>query len=143
MAVWIVLGSVLALGAVFWLWRRNTEDQTALGRADAVTAKTAAFESVSIQPGLDACSAVWLLVGDRYLRNEAPKLPVAACDKARCECRFNEHEDRREPGERRDPADVPGENAEEGAEHRSSRGRRREDRATAANPDDPPRTEAS
>ena len=63
------------------------------------------YACVSIQPGLQSCKAVWLLIGDRYLLDEAPSLPVDGCSLENCECRFNQHDDRREPGERRtDPS---------------------------------------
>ena len=67
--------------------------------------KNPPYQSVSIQPGLQSCKAAWLLVGERYLLNQAPKLPLPECNFPRCDCRFNQHDDRREPGERREMED--------------------------------------
>ena len=59
------------------------------------------YACVSVQPGLQACKAAWLMIGERFLVSEAPELPIEGCDMETCECRFNQHDDRREPGERR------------------------------------------
>ncbi|MGJ8669287.1 MAG: hypothetical protein ACSHXK_07360 [Oceanococcus sp.] len=82
------------------------------------------FDCVSLQPGLQACTAAWLMIGDRFLLNEVPKLPVVGCDFDTCDCRFNQHEDRREPGERR--TDLP--DGGEAHKLRKNAGRRHDDK---------------
>ena len=59
------------------------------------------FHAVTVMPGADACPQALSLLGVRVLSAEAPKLPIAGCDRPeRCDCRFKHHDDRR-AGQRR------------------------------------------
>jgi hypothetical protein len=59
------------------------------------------FHAVTVMPGADACEQARSLLGVRVLSAEAPKLPIAGCDRPDdCDCRFKHHDDRR-AGQRR------------------------------------------
>ena len=54
-----------------------------------------AFRCTSIKAAGNACDEAKKLKGKRYLHSEVPSLPLAACDVARCDCRYVHHVDRR------------------------------------------------
>jgi len=65
------------------------------------------YHCVEVIAGPDGCGAATELKGQRLLSTEAPRLPLASCDRAsQCACRYLHHEDRR-AGPRR--ADEKGE----------------------------------
>ncbi len=123
---WFLLAFALAAGALLWTAGAALARRRA-GRQASAPAQP--YHAVSIRPGLNACRAVWLQVGDRYLLTEAPDLPVKGCDNPHCECSFNQHDDRREPGERRDGDDPPADLSAAELAPRSSGGRRQDDQA--------------
>ena len=53
------------------------------------------YAAVSIRCAGGACDAAQSLKGQRFLGDEAPVLPLAACASARCDCRYKHHVDRR------------------------------------------------
>jgi hypothetical protein len=59
------------------------------------------FHGVSVKPGHQACQAVRELVDQRFLPEEAPALPLAACDQSKCQCAYAHHGDRRDREDRR------------------------------------------
>lgn len=59
------------------------------------------FHGVSVKPGPHACSASQALVGQRFLPQEAPAMPLAGCDQQRCQCSYGHHSDRRDQDDRR------------------------------------------
>lgn len=59
-------------------------------------ASSAAFRCVQVNPhGPDSCGAVRAIVGQRFLPDEIPQLPLAGCDSARCSCSYELFSDRR------------------------------------------------
>jgi hypothetical protein len=60
------------------------------------------YRCVSVDTGLSACRAAQRLGGRRFLPQDAPTLPLPACDEKRCACRYAHHADRRDD-DRRDP----------------------------------------
>jgi hypothetical protein len=63
--------------------------------------------AVEIVPGDHAgCAAVRALSGQRFLGEEAPRLPLADCDQPECSCSYRHHEDRRD--ETRRATDLTG-----------------------------------
>lgn len=54
------------------------------------------FAAVSIKPGKFPCDAAARILHKRYLTADAPPLPLADCDHARCDCLYVHHDDRRE-----------------------------------------------
>ena len=57
--------------------------------------KTSAHHAVSIATGPRCCAPARELRGQRFLSREAPQLPLKACDRADCTCRYEHHQDRR------------------------------------------------
>jgi len=53
------------------------------------------YHAVSIRPGLESCTVAQKRADERFLSAEAPPLPLARCDKNKCTCRYQHHEDRR------------------------------------------------
>lgn len=90
--------------------------------------KLSPFHAVEIRCGEDCCAAARDSRGERYLGAEAPRLPLAACDRAsRCTCSYRHYDDRRHS--RRRAADVGGPSTRpEQGDQRSSDGRRADDR---------------
>ena len=56
------------------------------------------YAAVSLEPASIACEAARRIAGRRYLRDEAPGVPLANCDGRRCGCRLQSHADRRQAG---------------------------------------------
>jgi hypothetical protein len=61
----------------------------------ALAKKAVSHHAVSIAPGRPCCAAARELRDERFLSREAPKLPLKACDRADCTCRYVHHQDRR------------------------------------------------
>lgn len=125
---WASLGAAVGLGAplLFRLWQRSAADRAetlptatrgparartpgqAPARQSAPRApaglnrrQTRKFHGVSVKPGLQACKAAQELVGQRFLPDETPAMPLAACDQAKCQCAYSHHGDRRDREDRR------------------------------------------
>jgi len=80
------------------------------------------FHAVTVMPGADACPQACSLHGVRVLSADAPKLPMAGCDRPElCDCRFKHHDDRR-AGQRRRVSRTP-----PLGERRAVQGRRADD----------------
>lgn len=62
---------------------------------------TRKFHGISVKPGLHACKAAQELVDQRFLPEEAPAMPLAACDRDKCQCAYAHHGDRRDREDRR------------------------------------------
>jgi hypothetical protein len=59
------------------------------------------FRAVSLAPSLECCAATKGVASRRYLWREAPRLPLAGCERSsNCTCKFIKHADRRD-GDRR------------------------------------------
>lgn len=106
----LLLVSILALLVAVWLYQRQrrarAEEQDDLpDRQDRrqVGRQSSAYHAVSLRLGKTACRAAAELEGERFLSASAPRLPLADCDAAECDCRFVHHEDRRSGTDRRDP----------------------------------------
>jgi hypothetical protein len=84
--------------------------------------------AVVVVPGRNACAEVYALRSRRFLSREAPVLPLPGCGSAKCECRYEHHDDRRKGFRRaRDLAvAIDGHDGEE-LRDRSKRGRRKDD----------------
>lgn len=88
------------------------------------------FHAVSIVPAGGCCQAARAIEGKRFLSKQAPLLPLKACDKSTCQCRYEHHEDRRKGPRRARDFGVSIAAWEEGPDVRSKvvRGRRKTDR---------------
>ncbi len=59
--------------------------------------------AVAVVTGRRPCAAAAELSDQRFLSAEAPTLPLEACDRSRCECRYQHFADRRQDDDRRMP----------------------------------------
>lgn len=106
-------------GAWWWLRReRNSADEN-----DEMTGGR--YHCVAIHPGEGACRTALTLKSQRFLSDEAPLLPLASCDVARCRCTFEHHKDRRRSN-RRNPYTAQSHTfvVQGGVDRRGRRGRR-------------------
>lgn len=126
---WASLGTAIGLGGPLlyhFLWQRGAADRgdplptaprettraSPLARPSARTPiakapaglnrkQTRKFHGVSVKPGPHACPAAQQLAGQRFLPHEAPAMPLAGCDQAKCQCAYSHHGDRRDREDRR------------------------------------------
>lgn len=114
-----ILLAILA-GAVWWMLRRDRGDGT-----DDNEAAGSPYHCVAINPGEGPCRTAIALKGQRFLSDEAPLLPLASCDVARCRCTFVHHKDRRR-SDRRNPYSAQSHTfvVQGGVDRRGRRGRR-------------------
>ena len=105
------------------LWVKRTPPRRP-GQADPDTR----FHAVSISLASNACRSAKGLEGERFLSNEAPRLPLPKCDVKECQCRFVHYEDRRDEEKRIGPyRDEPiGEDEETRLERRLQLERRKD-----------------
>lgn len=90
--------------------------------------RTNPYQAVAIIACSRACAAVAAVHGVRFLARQAPRLPLADCDRpGNCACRFEKHADRRAVVQR-SPYNNSGVVSYGGAERRRLRGRRDQDR---------------
>jgi hypothetical protein len=87
------------------------------------------YHSVSLVAGIARCPAATRAEGRRFMPEDAPTLPLPDCDRRRCSCRYQQHEDRRDDVRRLEDAGI-GIDLWIGAERRvpKKRGRRKGDR---------------
>jgi hypothetical protein len=102
------------------------DDRTPPGPDRLKRAKRHAWHAVMVLASPSACCAAQACKGQRFLSCEAPKLPMTACDAARCECRYRHFEDRRGKPRRADEKGA-GLRARVPVNRRASRGRRATD----------------
>lgn len=109
-ALTVLAGAVFAASAVFLKLRANKVSGKNRGRSgksisdskrDRKINSRNVYAALCIEPGNNSCEAAQRVAGEKYLVNEAPKLPLPGCDPAQCECRFKDHDDRRESHEDR------------------------------------------
>jgi hypothetical protein len=58
--------------------------------------KSAEYRCVAIQSGDCTCPDIEKLEGQRFLPEEAPRLPLPECTAGICQCRYEHHDDRRQ-----------------------------------------------
>ena len=75
--------------------------QTAKLTPAAITPRINVYQAVSIIATATCCAAAAETRGQRFLARQAPRLPLAQCDRPKdCACRFQKYDDRRD-GSRR------------------------------------------
>ncbi|MCX4190009.1 hypothetical protein [Methylophaga sp. OBS3] len=94
----LVVAILLAfmLGMLFW---QRQQRKTILSTSPKPPSKH--FHGVSITPSAGACRAAQAIANKRFLSSDAPVLPLTDCDTAYCGCRYEHHQDRRGPINRR------------------------------------------
>jgi hypothetical protein len=108
----------------------GTAPETELKPRNGAPAKPImSYHAVTIAVGARCCAAAEGLQDKRFLSREAPKLPLANCDRLNCECRYAHHDDRRR-GPRRAREMGVALDGYEGDEKRNGpkRGRRKKDK---------------
>jgi hypothetical protein len=85
---------ILFLG---YLSRTRRRDKTAARAPELANAGHAngRYAAVSIHTFRGGCPAAEEIKGRRFLVDEAPMLPLAACRWSKCNCRYTHHSDRR------------------------------------------------
>lgn len=74
-------------------------------KARSAQARSARWHGVAISPSCNACDSARRLWNVRYLSKEAPRLPLADCNRRPCRCRYIHYGDRRTE-DRRSPAQA-------------------------------------
>lgn len=105
----ILLITVIFGGAYYWYTKnirihalKKQRIKNAKPKVKKETVKKNDFRCVVIKADANACSAAAALRNKPILMNEASSLPLAACYKGICDCRFTRHEDRRMSDRRND-----------------------------------------
>jgi hypothetical protein len=121
--IWASLGAVLGLMLSLLYLRRRQGMNEAAGPGNAAPAESgpgsttalkakprsaSPFHGVTLKPCLEPCEAVQAIVGQRFLSQQAPALPLAGCDQKRCDCTYKHFGDRRQRGDRRSGWDTFG-----------------------------------
>ncbi len=97
--IFLFLGLALVV-AYFWRASKNVKQKPQpVSRKSSKTPNPkpaqSHFRSVVIAPGLNPCKAIYAYKGKHLLMNEAPTLPIKACDAKLCGCKFIRYDDRR------------------------------------------------
>ena len=76
--------------------KKQTSRRIIRKKETRVTNTRSRFRGVQLNPNHDGCcEAVRESVGQRFLSNEVPMLPLAACDSDDCRCTYELFDDRR------------------------------------------------
>jgi hypothetical protein len=87
------------------------------------------FHAVTIEPGSGCCAAAKTLTDQRFLSRIAPPLPLKACTRDDCTCRYIHYADRRQDYRRaRDMGVAVDGWVETDRRYKTGRGRRQSDR---------------
>jgi hypothetical protein len=87
------------------------------------------YHAVSVKPANRYCKAVKQVNNQRFLSNEAPRLPLSGCSSPKqCACRYLHHTDRRDDARRDCDAGMP-DRYFAGPNRRERTGRRQTDAA--------------
>jgi hypothetical protein len=81
------------------------------------------WHAVTIAAPANSCSAAQVHKGKRYLSRDAPRLPLAECDTAACQCKYKHFPDRRDSPRRHDEKGAAPQVRDKN-NRRTSRGRR-------------------
>jgi len=132
----LLIGGAAFVIVMAWKLLKSTPDKPAKrsGRKARQAQDHNPYQSMSLMLPIAHCDAISSLADRRFLKREAPSLPLKDCDKATCKCGFIKHADRREEDD--DRRALYGLRAEmhaihTGNERRKRRGRRAGDFAMA------------
>jgi hypothetical protein len=120
----LVLIAVAVLIALALWWRLGGKPQhSRAARVRDLKRPLDNYHCVELRYRSDACDAVKQIGAKRFLPGEAPEVPVAGCDAAKCSCRYVHHDDRRHNDRRNPVAYQPPASA--GGDRRTKRDRRK------------------
>ncbi|MDR2688526.1 MAG: hypothetical protein LBB76_02055 [Azoarcus sp.] len=127
----LVIGGLI-VGVVMYLRMHADELQGSSGHKKHVSS---AFRAVELKLCNRPCEVGASISGKRYLREDAPALPLPGCPHKHCRCSYIQYEDRRAKN-RRDMSfySVAVGKVREGGDRRKNRGRRAADRARPPQP---------
>ncbi|MGL4612588.1 MAG: hypothetical protein ACRCVV_01520 [Shewanella sp.] len=100
----LILASLSVLGSALLQRRKQARRHLAKHRgashhnAQPCRGHIHPFHSVSIVNQGRACEQAVDLNEKRFLSREAPTIPLALCNAAQCQCRYQHHQDRRQAG---------------------------------------------
>jgi hypothetical protein len=120
MVVWLLICAVILVGTVLWWNYARRPARPAAGSARAPRGSDGDYRCVEFKFKSDACHAVRMFEGMRFLHGQAPEIPVPGCDAAKCACHYVHHADRRHEDRRSPTAYQP-----PGSDRRIKRDRRR------------------
>lgn len=132
----LLIGGAAFVIVMAWSLLRSTPDKPA--KRSGLKGRQAQdhhpYQSLSLMLPVAHCGAASSLADKRFLKRDAPSLPLKDCDRTSCKCGFIKHNDRREDEE--DRRALYGLRAElhaihSGDERRKRRGRRAGDFAMA------------
>jgi hypothetical protein len=92
------LTAITVVALLLFLLSRNKRGANRSGHRALPVRHTGPYAAVSLEPAPIACDAAQRFAGRRYLRDEAPAVPLRDCDGRRCGCRLVTHPDRRQLG---------------------------------------------
>ena len=97
MVAYTVTALTVVAALLYLLSRGRSGDATRPSRrSPSLQQHTGPYAAVSVEPATIACDAARRAAGLRYLRDEAPAVPLGDCDGRRCGCRLQAHADRRQ-----------------------------------------------
>ena len=125
----VLLTVVAAFIVGFVVLRRRRDSATKTTSGTKAKSASTRYHAVSIHYAEGACAAAKALSGQRFLANDAPRLPLPACDAHQCRCYFAHHGDRRAHRDRRSPFGAGGHGGTSGfrQDERRERKERRKD----------------
>ncbi len=92
------LTALTVVALLLFLLSRNRRSAARSSRRALPVRHSGPYAAVSVEPAAIACDAAQRSAGRRYLREEAPGVPLRDCDGRRCGCRLVTHPDRRQLG---------------------------------------------
>ena len=94
---------ILLFTATYWLLRSRDNDKRKYKKVRPASGTRSPYLATSISSKKCGCSAVKEMGNTRFLTSgTVPKLPLAECSAARCDCKYVRHQDRRSTqGDRR------------------------------------------
>jgi hypothetical protein len=92
------LTALTVVALLLLLLGRNKRGANRSSRRALPVRHSGPYAAVSLEPAAIACDAAQRFAGRRYLRDEAPAVPLRDCDGRRCGCRLVTHPDRRQLG---------------------------------------------
>ena len=132
----LLIGGAAFVIVMAWKLLRSTPDKPSQRpkRSGRQAPSHNPYQSLSLMLPIAHCGAASSLADKRFLKRDAPSLPLKDCDKTTCKCGFVKHTDRREDeGDRRALYGLRAElhAIHTGDERRKRRGRRASDFAMA------------
>jgi len=122
----IILGGFVLCAAYYWYAMRSAERRlNQMLEASEMSLAKPSYRCVKIEAGEHACQQVQVHQTKPILVNDAPKLPLAGCNVAQCDCKFLRFDDRRSGDDRRNRGADAAVNAKIYADKRIRKDRRK------------------